>query len=89
MNGIEIKTLLSDEDREASIDRVIDGIRPLLDSGPSQSANGQVAQRREEGLHFLKLNGLVMFPRESLREWAASKECSNSAETDTAMESQP
>jgi hypothetical protein len=34
--------------------------------------------RREEGLPFVKLNGLVMFRPEALREWAAEKEKTNS-----------
>ena len=45
--------------------------------------------RREEGLPFVKLNGLVMFRPEALRDWAASKERTDSADTDRAMESQP
>lgn len=40
----------------------------------SASASTIDRWRREEGLPFVKLNGLVMFRPESLRAWAAEKE---------------
>ena len=57
-----------------------DGDDPVLWGKRRAAAGMDVSEstlnrwRREEGLPFVKLNGLVLFRPESLREWASARE---------------
>lgn len=60
------------------LDENADGPILLSKAGAAEEMSASASTidrwRREEGLPFVKLNGLVMFRPEALREWAASKE---------------